>query len=37
MKGTDRARMVCAVIGKALESLPPGKKEGVIQVLVTLQ
>lgn len=37
MKGTDRARMVGAVIGKALEPLPPGKKEGMIQVLVTLQ
>ena len=37
MKGTDRARMVGAVIGKALEPLPAGQKEGVIQVLVTLQ
>jgi hypothetical protein len=35
MKGTDRARMIGAVVGKALEPLPSGK--GVIQVLVTLQ
>ena len=35
MKGTDRNRMIGAVIGKALEPLPNG--EGVIQVLVTLQ
>ena len=35
MKGTDRRRMLGAVIGKALEPLPHGK--GVIQVLVTLQ
>lgn len=35
MKGTDRGRMLGAVVGKALEPLPEGK--GVIQVLVTLQ
>jgi hypothetical protein len=35
MKGTDRARMLGAVVGKALEALPGGT--GVIQVLVTLQ
>ncbi len=35
MKGTDRGRMLGAVVGKALESLPKGS--GVIQVLVTLQ
>jgi trimeric autotransporter adhesin len=35
MKGTDRARMLGAVVGKALEPLREGK--GVIQVLVTLQ
>jgi len=35
MKGTDRRRLVGAVVGKALESLPKGT--GVIQVLVTLQ
>lgn len=35
MKGTDRARMLGAVVGKALEPLSKG--EGVIQVLVTLQ
>jgi len=35
MKGTDRSRMVGAVVGKALEPLSGGK--GVIQVLVTLQ
>lgn len=35
MKGTDRSRMIGAVLGKALEPLPSGK--GVIQVLVTLQ
>jgi hypothetical protein len=35
MKGTDRARMLGAVIGKALESWSSG--EGTIQVLVTLQ
>ena len=35
MKGTDRSRMLGAVVGKALEPLPKG--EGVIQVLVTLQ
>jgi hypothetical protein len=35
MKGTDRARLVGAVVGKALEPLNQGK--GVIQVLVTLQ
>lgn len=35
MKGTDRSRMLGAVVGKALEPLQQGK--GVIQVLVTLQ
>jgi len=35
MKGTDRSRMLGAVVGKALEPLRQGK--GVIQVLITLQ
>jgi hypothetical protein len=35
MKGTDRRRMLGAVVGKALEPLPKGT--GLIQVLVTLQ
>jgi len=35
MKGTDRKRMLGAVVGKALEPLASGK--GVILVLVTLQ
>jgi hypothetical protein len=35
MKGTDRARMLGAVVGKALEPLTKGTD--VIQVLVTLQ
>jgi hypothetical protein len=35
MKGTDRRRLVGAVVGKALEPLPHGT--GMIQVLVTLQ
>lgn len=35
MKGTDRSKMLGAVVGKALEALPSGK--GTIQVLVTLQ
>ena len=35
MKGTDRGRLVGAVVGKALEPLQTGS--GVIQVLVTLQ
>jgi hypothetical protein len=35
MKGTDRSKMLGAVVGKALEPLTEGK--GVIQVLVTLQ
>lgn len=35
MKGTDRGRMLGAVVGKALEPLPEGT--GVVQVLVTLQ
>jgi hypothetical protein len=35
MKGTDRARMLGAVVGKALQPLDSGK--GVIEVLVTLQ
>lgn len=35
MKGTDRSRMLGAVVGKALEPISEGR--GVIQVLVTLQ
>ncbi len=35
MKGTDRTRMLGAIVGKALEPLASGK--GVIQVLLTLQ
>jgi len=35
MKGTDRSKLVGAVVGKALEPLQNGK--GLIQVLVTLQ
>jgi hypothetical protein len=35
MRGTNRSRMLGAVVGKALEPLASGK--GVIQVLVTLQ
>ena len=35
MKGTDRSRMLGAVVGKALEPLAEGT--GVIEVLVTLQ
>jgi len=35
MKGTDRSRMLGAVVGKALQPLQQGT--GVIQVLVTLQ
>jgi hypothetical protein len=35
MRGTDRRRMLGAVVGKALEPMPKGK--GVIEVLVTLQ
>jgi hypothetical protein len=35
MKGTDRNRMLGAVIGKAMGSLDSGS--GVIEVLVTLQ
>ena len=35
MKGTDRTRMLGAIVGKALEPLEQGT--GVIQVLVTLQ
>jgi hypothetical protein len=35
MRGTDRSRMLGAVIGKALEPLREGN--GVVQVLVTLQ
>lgn len=35
MKGTNRRRMLGAVVGKPLEPLPRGS--GVIQVLVTLQ
>jgi hypothetical protein len=35
MKGTDRSRMLGAVVGKAMGSLPAGT--GVVEVLVTLQ
>ena len=35
MKGTDRNRMLGAVIGKAMDTLDSGS--GVIEVLVTLQ
>jgi hypothetical protein len=35
MKGTDRSKMLGAVVGKALEPMREGK--GVVQVLVTLQ
>jgi hypothetical protein len=35
MKGTDRSRMLGAVVGKAMEPLTSGT--GMIQVLVTLQ
>ncbi|HEY2114152.1 MAG TPA: hypothetical protein VGJ51_03635 [Candidatus Angelobacter sp.] len=35
MKGTNRKKMMGAVLGKALQPLPQG--DGVIQVLVTLQ
>jgi len=35
MKGTDRSKMLGAVLGKAMQPLKSGK--GVIQVLVTLQ
>ena len=35
MKGTDRSRMIGAVVGKALQSLDSGT--GVIQILVSLQ
>jgi len=35
MKGTDRSRMLGAVIGKAMGTL--GSGTGVIEVLVTLQ
>jgi hypothetical protein len=35
MKGTDRSRLVGAVIGKAMENLDSGT--GVIEVLVSLQ
>jgi hypothetical protein len=35
MKGTDRSKMLGAVIGKAMGNLSAGK--GVIEVLVTLQ
>ena len=35
MKGTDRKKMLGAVVGKALQAMPNG--DGVIQVLVTLQ
>jgi hypothetical protein len=35
MKGTDRSRMLGAIVGKALEPLAEG--DGVVEVLVTLQ
>jgi hypothetical protein len=35
MKGTDRSRLVGAIVGKALEPLSSGS--GIIRVLVTLQ
>ncbi|HEY2116556.1 MAG TPA: hypothetical protein VGJ51_15770, partial [Candidatus Angelobacter sp.] len=35
MKGTNRKKMMGAVLGKAMQPLPKG--DGVIQVLVTLQ
>jgi hypothetical protein len=35
MKGTDRNRMLGAIVGKAMGTLNSGK--GVIEVLVTLQ
>jgi hypothetical protein len=35
MKGTDRARMLGAVVGKAMQPMQSGK--GVLEVLVTLQ
>jgi hypothetical protein len=35
MKGTDRSRMLGAVVGKAMAKLDTGT--GVIEVLVTLQ
>lgn len=35
MRGTERRRMLGAVVGKALEPLP--REKGIIQVLVTLQ
>jgi hypothetical protein len=35
MKGTDRSRLVGAVVGKALQPLPAGT--GMIEVLITLQ
>lgn len=35
MKGTDRSRMLGAVVGKALGSLSSGT--GIMEVLVTLQ
>jgi len=35
MKGTDRRRMLGAVVGKAMQPLEKG--EGVIKVLITLQ
>jgi hypothetical protein len=35
MKGTDRARMLGAVVGKAMQPMQSGK--GIIEVLVTLQ
>jgi len=35
MRGTDRSKMLGAIVGKALEPLREGK--GVVQVLLTLQ
>ena len=35
MKGTDRSRMLGAIVGKAMAKLDSGR--GVIEVLVTLQ
>jgi hypothetical protein len=37
MKGTDRRKLVGAVVGKALEPLPNGKNKGLIELLITLQ
>ena len=37
MKGTDRSKMVGAIVGKAVAAFSASKADGVIQVLVTLQ